>query len=107
MGSTPARLTTVTRVAAVVEQCWHDVPGGTATSTNALLAAVVARDDAPEIVGVAARHRSRPHADVVPPVPVRHARLPRRALYAAWLWARQRREIPASECARLRAQGFR
>jgi glycosyltransferase involved in cell wall biosynthesis len=73
----------------VVEQSWHEVPGGTATSTIHQLAAVVALDDAPEIVGVAARHTSRPHPDVVPPVPVRHSPLPRRALYAAWLWARR------------------
>ena len=79
----------MTRVAAVVEQCWHAVPGGTAISTNAQLAAVLALDDAPDLVGVAARHRQPPPADLVPPVPVRQALLPRRALYAGWLWARR------------------
>lgn len=79
------------RVAAVVEQSWHSVPGGTAAATNAQLAAVAALVDAPELVGVAAAHRLPPPDDFAPPIPVRHLRLPRRALYAAWLGVRRPR----------------
>lgn len=77
------------RVAAVVEQSWHGVPGGTATATNNLLAAITALDGAPEMVGIAARHRVPAMPEFAPPVPVCQLRLPRQALYAGWLWARR------------------
>lgn len=78
------------RVAAVVEQCWHRVPGGTAVAAARTLEALAARGDV-ELVGVAARHR-RPAADGLGvPIPVRHARLPRRALYDSW----QRLDLPS------------
>ena len=71
------------RVAAVVEQCWHRVPGGTAVAAIRTLDALADRGDV-DLVGIAARHR-RPAPDGLgPPIPVRHARLPRRALYDAW-----------------------
>jgi glycosyltransferase involved in cell wall biosynthesis len=75
------------RVAVTVEQSWHVVPGGIATSTVELLRALTAHDDI-ELVGVAAWHRRPPHAPFAPPVPVRHAPLPRRVLYEAWQWLR-------------------
>jgi glycosyltransferase involved in cell wall biosynthesis len=70
------------RVAATLEQCWHRVPGGTGRATVATTAAL-ARRPGIEVVGVAALHL-RARAALVPPVPVRHHRLPRRALYEAW-----------------------
>ncbi len=71
------------RVALTVEQCWHRVPGGTATSIVQLGRALLARDDV-EVVGVAARH-AEPAPDAhAPPVPVRHLPLPRLALYETW-----------------------
>jgi glycosyltransferase involved in cell wall biosynthesis len=73
----------VRRVAVTVEQCWHRVPGGTATSTLGLLRALAARDDV-DLVGVAARHDAPPPEPFVPPVQVRHLPLPRLALYEAW-----------------------
>ncbi|MDH3753954.1 MAG: glycosyltransferase family 4 protein [Acidimicrobiia bacterium] len=76
------------QVAAVVEQSWHRVPGGTARATNETLAALTAHPDAPGLIGVAARHRHPPEPTWEPPVPVRHFRLPRRALYAGWLMTR-------------------
>lgn len=71
------------RVAAVVESCWHRVPGGTATSTTRSLAAVrrAARHD---VVGLAAFHRHPPLLDELGDLPVVHLPLPRRALYEAW-----------------------
>lgn len=71
------------RVAVTVEQCWHDVPGGTARATLDTAAAVAAHGGV-EQVGVAAWHRQPPRAGFEPPIPVRHLPLPRTALYEAW-----------------------
>lgn len=73
----------IIRLAVTVEQCWHRVPGGTATSTLGLLAELARSDDL-DVVGVAARHTEPPPDAFVPPVPVRHLPLPRLALYEAW-----------------------
>jgi len=70
-------------VAVTVEQCWHRVPGGTATSTLGALRALAERDDV-DIVGVAARHAEPPPAAFALPVPVAHLPLPRLALYESW-----------------------
>ena len=78
------------RVALTLEQCWHRVPGGTATSILALARALAERDDV-EVVGVAARHAGPPPEPWVPPVPVRHLPLPRLALYETWHAARRPR----------------
>ena len=75
------------RVAVTVEQSWHVVPGGIATSTVELLAALRGRGDL-ELVGVSARHREPPPDAFAPPVPVRQLPLPRRALYESWQWLR-------------------
>lgn len=67
-----------------LEQCWHRVPGGTATSVLGLAAALHRRPDV-EVVGVAARHDQLPgSASFRPTVPVRHLPLPRLALYESW-----------------------
>lgn len=71
------------RVALTLEQCWHRVPGGTATSTLGLVRALLARGDV-EVVGVSARHAEPPPEPWVPPVPVHQLPLPRLALYEAW-----------------------
>lgn len=72
-------------MAVTVEQSWHRVPGGTATSIISTLRALVeAADPALELVGVAARHDEAPAADLVAPIPVRHLPLPRLALYETW-----------------------
>lgn len=71
------------RVAVTLEQCWHRVPGGTATSVLGLLGALAATGDV-DLVGVAARHDAPPEGPFRPPVDVRHLPLPRLALYEAW-----------------------
>lgn len=71
------------RVAAVVEQCWHRVPGGTARATVCTLEALVRRDDL-EVVGIAARHRRPPPEGLRPPLEVRTVPLPRKLLYDSW-----------------------
>jgi glycosyltransferase involved in cell wall biosynthesis len=78
------------RVAYLLEQCWHRVPGGTATSALGVAQAIVGRGDGAgavtdiELVGVSARHGDLPAADLRPPVPVRALPLPRRLLYETW-----------------------
>ncbi|MEO0492676.1 MAG: glycosyltransferase family 1 protein, partial [Actinomycetota bacterium] len=71
------------RVAAVVESCWHRVPGGTAAAAMRTIHAVRAlgRHD---VVGLAARHREPPALDEIGDLPVEHLPLPRPALYEAW-----------------------
>lgn len=71
------------RVAAIVEQCWHRVPGGTATATVRSLRAVNRRG-VHEVIGVAARHADAPVLDELDGIPVSHLRLPRRVLYESW-----------------------
>lgn len=71
------------RVAVTLEQCWHRVPGGTATAALGLVAALAAREGV-DVVGVAARHGETPPAPFVPAVPVQHLPLPRRLLYETW-----------------------
>ena len=71
------------RVAVTLEQCWHAVPGGTATSALATTAALDRRHDV-ELVGVSARHGAPPPAPFVPPIDTRPLGLPRLALYESW-----------------------
>lgn len=71
------------RVALTLEQCWHRVPGGSATSILALAGALSSRGDV-EVVGVSARHPGPPPAPFTPPVSVAALALPRVALYEAW-----------------------
>jgi glycosyltransferase involved in cell wall biosynthesis len=71
------------RVAATLEQCWHAVPGGTATSALRQVAALDARVDV-DVVGVAGRHAAEPAPAFRPPVHVDQVPLAGRALYEAW-----------------------
>lgn len=71
------------RVAITLEQCWHEVPGGTATSVLNTVAALDHRDDV-ELVGVSARHSSPPSPAFTPPIDVKALPLPRIALYESW-----------------------
>lgn len=75
------------RVAVTLEQCWHEVPGGVATSALESIRALQATPEVSmdiDLVGVAARHPDQPSAPFVPTIPVRHLPLPRLALYEAW-----------------------
>jgi glycosyltransferase involved in cell wall biosynthesis len=72
------------RVAYTLEQCWHDVPGGTAVA--ALKVAEHLRDvPSIELVGVAGRHRREPHEAFRPTIEVASLPLARPWLYEAWL----------------------
>jgi len=66
-----------------VEQCWHRVPGGTATSILGTLD-VLARHRELDLIGVAARHREPPPEPFRPGVEVRQLPLGRSLLYESW-----------------------
>jgi glycosyltransferase involved in cell wall biosynthesis len=70
------------RVAVTLTQCWHRVPGGTATSVLDLVRAMQALDEV-ELVGVGPRG-GEPERTFRPPVPVHRWSLPLPLLYDAW-----------------------
>lgn len=72
------------RVAYTVEQCWHRVPGGTATSALGVAQAIVTGAHDVELIGVSARHADPPAPELTPPIEVRALPLPRRVLYETW-----------------------
>lgn len=72
------------RVAYTMEQCWHDVPGGTAVATLRVAAELTAHHGI-DLVGVAGRHRRPPVAGFEPTIPVSTVPLARPLLYDAWI----------------------
>jgi glycosyltransferase involved in cell wall biosynthesis len=70
------------RIAVTLEQCWHRVPGGTATSALASVSALAAAGV--DVVGVSARHGAPPPEAWRPSITVDALPLPRLALYEAW-----------------------
>lgn len=86
-------------VAVTLEQCWHDVPGGTATSALHTVAALQ-QGGRVDPVGVSARHRGPPRPPFRPAVPVRGLPLPRPLLYESWHRLRRpslRRVLPEAQ----------
>jgi glycosyltransferase involved in cell wall biosynthesis len=71
------------RAAVTLEQCWHQIPGGTASSALETVSALDKLANV-SVVGVAARHRAMPPAPWTPSVPVSCLPIPRTALYEAW-----------------------
>jgi glycosyltransferase involved in cell wall biosynthesis len=71
------------RVAYTLEQCWHDVPGGTAIAALRVAGGLLDRDDV-ELILVAGRHRRAPEAAFRPPAEVRQLPIGRPWLYEAW-----------------------
>ncbi len=94
-GELPDSTIVTIRVAYPLEQCWHRVPGGTATSAIGVARAIAAVEHgavehgavehgAVELIGVSARHRDAAPDELRAPIPMRSMRLPRRALYESW-----------------------
>lgn len=71
------------RVAVVLEQCWHRVPGGTARAALEQVRSVAATRRVDQI-GVAAKHLKAPPVPWRPAIPVKHLPLPRKVLYESW-----------------------
>ena len=72
------------RVAYTLEQCWHDVPGGTAVAALRI-GERLAADPTVQMVAVAGRHRRPPPDPWRPPFPVLMLPLGRPWLYETWL----------------------
>jgi len=72
------------RVAYTLEQCWHDVPGGTAVAALRVAEALAEQRDI-ELVGVAGRHAEQPPEPWRPPIAVAQLPLAPPWLYQAWL----------------------
>lgn len=73
------------RAGIVVEQLWQPVPGGSGVYIQELLTELLAGDQGVLATGIAARHDAAPAGDALPAgLAVRHAALPRTALYEAW-----------------------
>lgn len=71
------------RVAYTLEQCWHDVPGGTAVAALEVARRLAERDDI-DLIGVAGRHRTEPEPAFRPPIAVRQLGIARPWLYETW-----------------------
>jgi glycosyltransferase involved in cell wall biosynthesis len=71
------------RVAYTLEQCWHEVPGGSAMAALNVARRLAARSDV-ELIGVAGRHRRPPAPAFAPPVAVHPLPLARPWLYETW-----------------------
>jgi glycosyltransferase involved in cell wall biosynthesis len=71
------------RVAYTLEQCWHDVPGGTAVAALAVASELDRRPDV-TILGVVGRHRQQPAPPFVPTVEMRRLGWARPWLYETW-----------------------
>ncbi len=72
------------RVAYTLEQCWHDVPGGTAVAALRIGERLVG-DPSVELVAVAGRHRRPPPEPWRPSFPIAALPLARPWLYEGWL----------------------
>lgn len=72
------------RVAYILEQCWHRVPGGTGTTAVEVGRELVKIDDL-DMVGVAGRHKHPPTEGFTPPMPVATLPFGRPWLYESWL----------------------
>lgn len=72
------------RVAYTLEQCWHRVPGGTASSALRAASALVDVTGL-ELVGVAGRHRRRPDPTFTPTIAYRSLSVAAPWLYETWL----------------------
>ena len=80
----PRRHDVPVRVAYTLEQCWHDVPGGTAVAALRVAEAMELHDDV-RLIGVAGRHRHLPDDPWTPPIPIAHLPLASPWLYQTWL----------------------
>jgi glycosyltransferase involved in cell wall biosynthesis len=72
------------RVAYTLEQCWHDVPGGTAVAALRVAEAMAMHDDV-RLIGVAGRHKHLPEDPWTPPIPIAHLPVGSPWLYQTWL----------------------
>ena len=76
------------RVAFLVEQNWHRVPGGTARATNRLIEELSAAELA-EVIGISGRHREPPVLEL--PARIEHRTMPMPGRILREVWSRRAR----------------
>ena len=72
------------RVAYILEQCWHRVPGGTGVAAVEVGRELVMIEGL-DMIGVAGRHKNPPTEGFTPPMPVATLPFGRPWLYESWL----------------------
>ena len=72
------------RLAAIVEQLWHTVPGGTARATREILSGL-SQDEELEIHGLAGWHGRNHRSHEIQGITTHYVEAHRRVLYEAWL----------------------
>ena len=71
------------KVAYLIEQCWHRVPGGTAVvAVN--LAEEMCRLEGIDLIGIAANHNKNPKKPIPESMKIVKSKLPRQILYEMW-----------------------
>jgi len=71
------------KVAYLIEQCWHRVPGGTAVAA-VNLAEEMCRIEGIDLVGIAASHKKNPQKPIPENMKIVNSKLPRQILYEMW-----------------------
>ena len=71
------------KVAYLIEQCWHRVPGGTAVvAVN--LAEEICRLEGIDLIGISANHNKNPKKPIPESMKIVKSKLPRQILYEMW-----------------------
>ena len=71
------------KVAYLIEQCWHRVPGGTAVvAVN--LAEEICRLEGIDLIGIAANHNKNPKKPIPESMKIVKSKFPRQILYEMW-----------------------
>ena len=71
------------KVAYLIEQCWHRVPGGTAEAA-VNLAEEMCRLEGIELSGIAANHKKNPKKPIPEGMEIVNSKFPRQVLYEMW-----------------------
>ena len=71
------------KVAYLIEQCWHRVPGGTAVAA-VNIAEEIYRLEGIDLVGIAANHRKNPKKPIPEGMEIVNSKFPRQILYEMW-----------------------
>ena len=71
------------KVAYLIEQCWHRVPGGTAVAA-VNLAEGMCQLEGIDLVGISAKHKKNPKKSIPESIEIVNSKLPRQILYEMW-----------------------
>ena len=71
------------KVAYLIEQCWHRVPGGTAVAA-VNIAEEIYRLEGIDLIGIAANHKKNPKKPIPEGMEIVNSKFPRQILYEMW-----------------------